>query len=305
MHATTRTYRWQWLLLAGLCAPGAGCASKCMTVNPPIPDASVPRELTMAVLPPYVIGPPDVLLVQVLLPPNYRAVEEYRTGLRPKPPGAGEPELAEVSKSPTSRPFVPVPIDGHHMVGPDGTIKLGIYGTVLVAGLTRDQAQERIRQFVSEVSGEKPEVFQVNVDVAAYNSKTYYVITDGAGYGEQVFEFPITGNDTVLSAVARIQGLPPVASKRHIWVARRSPHGGPEQILPVDWVSLTQGGVTATNYQVLPGDRVYVMSQKIISLDNALAKFLQPIERVFGAILLGSSTVQTLEGKTFSGGRNP
>src|SRR5437667_12556708 len=78
MRARTGTFRWQWLLLAGLAAPGGGCVSKCMTVNPPIPDASVPRELSKIVLPPYVIEPPDVLLVQVLLPPTGPAVQEYK-----------------------------------------------------------------------------------------------------------------------------------------------------------------------------------------------------------------------------------
>src|SRR5439155_19567809 len=108
------------------------------------------------------------------------------------------------------------------------------------------------------------------------------VITDGAGFGEQVYSFPCTGSETVLDALARINGLPAVASKRHIWVARRSPHGGPEQILPVDWINTTQGGVAATNYQVLPGDRVYVMSEGIFRTNNFLAKWLEPIERIFG-----------------------
>ena len=301
MQATTRTYRWHWLLLAGLCAPGGGCASKCMTVNPPIPDASVPRELSMVVLPPYVIGPPDVLLVQVLIPPTSKAVSDYKAQTAPPRqtiPG-GDPE--DQIKSPISRPFVPQPIDAQHMVGPDGTIKLGIYGSVVVAGLTRDEAEQRIRQFISERTGDKEDMFQVVVDVIAYNSKTYFVITDGAGNGEPVQEFPITGNDTVLSAVARIQGLPPVASKHHVWVARRSPNGGPEQILPVDWINMTQRGVAATNYQILPGDRVYVMSQRIIGIDIALAKFLAPVERLFGITLLGASTVQTVQGRNFTG----
>src|SRR5438094_5658771 len=60
MHPRTGTYRWQWLLLAGLCAPGSGYGSKCMQLNPPSPDASVPPELSKIVLPPYVIEPPDV-----------------------------------------------------------------------------------------------------------------------------------------------------------------------------------------------------------------------------------------------------
>src|SRR5947199_189530 len=83
-----------------------------------------------------------------------------------------------------------------------------------------------------------------------------YVIADGAGYGEQVYPFPITGSETVLDAIGKINGLPAVASKRHIWVARRSPSPDcADQILPVDWCAITQHGVTATNYQVLPGDR--------------------------------------------------
>lgn len=303
MHARTGTVRWQWLLLAGLSAPGGGCVAKCMTTNPPIPDASVPRELSKIVLPPYVIEPPDVLLVQVMLPPTGTAVEYYRNETLRRDAAPDRPAVPDPKLSPISRPFVPQPIDGQHLVGPDGTIKLGIYGSVNVAGLTREQAEDRIREFISQVTGEKPEYFQVVVDVIAFNSKAYYVIADGAGYGEQVYSFPCTGSETVLDAVARINGLPQVASKRHIWVARRSPHGGPEQILPVDWVNLTQGGVAATNYQVLPGDRVYVMSQAILRADTALAKFLQPIERIFGITLLGASTVNQINGRN-TGGNN-
>jgi polysaccharide export outer membrane protein len=240
----------------------------------------VPRELSKVVLPPYVIEPPDVLLVQVLVPPDKilgRDKENYSYALTPQP------------------------VDGQHIVRMDGTINLGIYGSVQVAGLTTDQARERVRAFILEQSGRKADTIQVVVDVLAYNSKVYYIITDGAGYGEQVYAFPSMGNETVLDAMARINGLPQVASKRHIWVARRSPHGGPEQILPVCWEEMTQQGITRTNYQVLPGDRIYVQSQKIISVDNALAKFLSPIERVFGVTLLGASTVQTIKGNVGGG----
>src|SRR5947199_70862 len=83
-----------------------------------------------------------------------------------------------------------------------------------------------------------------------------YVITDGAGYGEQITPVPATGNETVLDGIARIGGLPQVASKRDIWVARRSPQGGPDQILPVCWEEITKQGITRTNYQILPGDRI-------------------------------------------------
>jgi polysaccharide export outer membrane protein len=198
-----------------------------------------------------------------------------------------------------SNPLSPQPIDGQHVVQMDGTIDLGIYGSVQVAGLTTDQARERVREFILQQSERKPGSIQVRVSVQAFNSKPYYVITDGAGNGEQVASFPITGSETVLDAMARIGGLPVVSSKREIWVARRSPHGGPDQILPVCWEDITQRGITATNYQVLPGDRIYVQSQKLIRFDTALAKALQPIERMFGIVLLGSTTVNSIQGQGF------
>jgi polysaccharide export outer membrane protein len=134
---------------------------------------------------------------------------------------------------------------------------------------------------------------EVSLDIGVYNSKVYYVISDGAGSGEQVVKLASTGNETVLDAISNVGGLSQVASKRRIWVARPAPAGcGTDQILPVDWVNITQRGETATNYQVLPGDRLYVMAQPAITFDNYLAKFYAPIERTFGIILLSSSTIQ-------------
>jgi polysaccharide export outer membrane protein len=63
------------------------------------------------------------------------------------------------------------------------------------------------------------------------------------------------------------------------------------QILPVDWAAITQGGSTATNYQIFPGDRIYLKADKLIALDYALAKILAPVERLLGVTLLGAATV--------------
>jgi polysaccharide biosynthesis/export protein len=281
MHARRPSPRWHWSLLAGLCALATGCYHTESAVVAPPPDGAVPRELSKVVLPPYVIEIPDVLLVQAFVPPDN---DKGRGG-----------EFF-------SYPLTPQPVDGQHLVQMDGTINLGIYGTVQVAGLTVDQARERIRAFLLQQTGRNPNALQVVVSVIAYNSKFYYVITDGAGYGEQVYQIPTLGNETVLDAIAKIGGLPQVASKRKIWVARRSPHGGPDQILPVCWEEITKQGITATNYQVLPGDRVYVNSQTIVAADNWLAKFLSPVERIFGVTLLGAETVQSIQGRNISGG---
>jgi polysaccharide export outer membrane protein len=299
MHVRRHIPRWQWSFLAGLCALAVGCYhTEGFVVPPPPPDGSVPRELNKVVLPPYVIEPPDILLIEVLAPPDLTEPDPANPGKRI--------DISQFSRSQYAYSYAisPQPVEGGHVVGMDGTISLGIYGFVPVAGLTRDQARERIREHMARILNRGAQTIQVVVDVAAYNSKVYYVIVDGAGYGEQVHPLPFTGNETVLDAIGRIGGLPQVSSKRDIWLARRSPSGGPDQVLPVCWEEITKQGITRTNYQVLPGDRVYVNSQRIISIDNTLAKVLQPIERLFGITLLGASTVQTVGGRNVNGGGN-
>src|SRR5207248_375315 len=184
---------------------------------------------------------------------------------------------------------------------------LGSWGSVPVAGLNKEQAAAAVRTHLLATQplqelGIRPENLIVILDVLAYNSKKYYVILDGGGAGEQVYPFPIYGSETVLDAIGNVNGLHAVASKRNIWVARRCPHPGqPWQILPVDWVGLTQHGITVTNYQVLPGDRIYVKAQKLVTIDTALARVLQPIERLLGVTLLGSSTVNSIQGRNLGG----
>jgi len=181
---------------------------------------------------------------------------------------------------------------GEHLVRPDGTIGLGIYGGVYVTGMTIPQAKSAIEKHLSQFLL-NPEI---SLDIFAYNSKVFYVITDGGGFGEQVFIFPCTGNETVLDAIGRIYGLPAVASKRKIWVARPAPACFDcRQILPVDWRAIVEGGATNTNYQIFPGDRVYIKADHLITFDNMLAKVIAPIERLFGVTLLGNATIRSFD----------
>ncbi|MGL6075094.1 MAG: polysaccharide biosynthesis/export family protein [Fimbriiglobus sp.] len=181
-------------------------------------------------------------------------------------------------------------IRGEHLIRPDGTVSLGLYGNVYVAGMTLNQVKQAVEQHLSKFVY-RPEV---SVDVSAYNSKYYYVITDYAGAGEQVVRIPATGNETVLDAVSMIGGLSPVSSKR-IWIARPAPAGSGDQILPVDWQGITRRGTTASNYQVLPGDRVFVMARPLSKLDTTMGRLSSPLERVFSTALIGSTTVGTIE----------
>ena len=72
-----------------------------------------------------------------------------------------------------------------------------------MAGLTIAEAKTAIEAQLSNYL-ENP---RVSVDVFAYNSQVYYVITEGAGLGDTVVRVPITGNETVLDALAQVKGL--------------------------------------------------------------------------------------------------
>lgn len=298
----------------------------------------LPREKQMTTLPPYVVEPPDILLISAgrLIPRRPYRIEPLDIltlqvtetlpnqpilGLYPVQPDGtialgftyGVVPIAGLTLEEAQRairehlerrlktPHVALglaqfrglqQIAGEHLVRQDGTISLGTYGCVYVAGLNLEQTRFVIEQYLAQFLLDP----QVSVDVFAYNSKAYYVIADGAGYGQAVFKFPITGNETVLDAINNIGGLPVVSSKRRIWVARPAPANHEYlQILPVDWLAISQGGATRTNYQLFPGDRVYIKADSLITVSNVIAKIIDPIERLLGVTLLGASTVRTIQ----------
>ncbi len=88
-------------------------------------------------------------------------------------------------------------ITGERLVRPDGKVSLGFYGDMYVAGLTVDQIKEKLvihlRQYLTDQTlgltryDERTQQYEdvepsqsdrVFVDVAAYNSKVYYVWGD-------------------------------------------------------------------------------------------------------------------------------
>jgi polysaccharide export outer membrane protein len=224
-----------------------------------------PTEFKKIALPRYVIAPPDILTIDSL-----------------------EAPLTQ-------------PVRGPHLVRPDGTVGLGAYGEAYVAGLTLEQAKVEIAKVIHSrlnpaAKSLKDVLDGLSIDVVAYNSRVYYVITNRLGFGQIVTRLPITGNETVMDALSQIQGIPPEATGHRIWVARKVPgHGGQDNKLNVDWVGVSQRGEMRTNYQMLPGDRLYVQAEALQRGDYWLSKFLAPINRVFGSMLLSSQTINSIQ----------
>jgi polysaccharide export outer membrane protein len=291
------------------------------TIEPP--DILFIEAIRVVPRPPYKIQATDILSIQLVggIPtasagggPNadqYLVSPSGRIDLGPAYGEAGrvhvtgmtedeaaqaiQTKLQEVLKNPQvsvqlSQSAAMQPITGEHLVAPDGTVNLGSYGSVYVAGLTLEEGTRAVNQHLTEFL-DNP---QVSMSVFAYNSKVYYVVTEGAGLGDTLARFPITGNETVLDALTQVNGLSRVSSKR-IWIARPMPGGaGCDAILPVNWKEITASGATASNYQVLPGDRIFIAQDPLIALDATLNRLIAPVERIFGVTLLSTQAIQTI-----------
>ena len=246
---------------------------------------SMGREKMMFSMPDYVVGPPDIIQIEVL-----EAL-----------PGR--------------------PISGERLVRPDGTITLGFYGDVYVSGLTLKEIKEKIvihlRTFITDESlglvAEKDEFGgvssdnskprepirvkpadsdRVSVDVASYNSQVYYVLGDVNSPGR----LPMTGNDTVLDALQYAGGLDPSAATNNIRLVRPAPPGSSKpQLLPVNIAAIMQDGDTTTNYQLMPGDRLYVYRDPIVRTTIFINRLAAPFNTVVNSILTYSFTVRSVK----------
>lgn len=72
--------------------------------------------------------------------------------------------------------------------------------------------------------------------------------------------YPIVGSETVLDALITAGGLSGRANLHKIILTRPQTEGKPRFILPVCYQQRLQLGDTSTNYQLRPGDRIYVPS---------------------------------------------
>ncbi len=287
MDRTRRRVRWLIPVVAAL-------TCGCQTVKTPeetIAQSNIPRELSKTSMPTYVVEPPDFVLVEVL-----EAL-----------PGR--------------------PISGTRLVRPDGTITLGFYGDVYVAGLTLPEVKEKIilhlRKYLNdEVLGLvelDPETGEprplppadsdrVYVDIDSYNSKHYYVWGDIGLPGR----YPVTGNETVLDAISFAGGLLPTAASQNIRLVRPAPPGACcEQILPVNYAAIINGGDPTTNYQLMPNDRLVVYRDPIVRTTVFLNRLAEPFSLVLNQILTYSFTARSvrlinsgIDGTTGTGNSN-
>ena len=200
----------------------------------PVP-APVARELSKELLPTYIVEPGDTLLVQPV---------EFDSPVRMPP---------------------------DQVVLQDGSIDLGIYGRPVVSGKTLAQIEPQVQDLVNAKERDRqkeravlnkekePDFRPVSITVRLIGrvSKVYYVL----GEVNVPNAYPITGRETVLDALVQAGGLNRKAARNMIVVSRPRSPDGCRIVLPVCYDQIVQLGDTSTNYQLHPGDRVFVPSQ--------------------------------------------
>lgn len=206
-------------------APIAGCRSLARHEQNRIPqlgeiDPHQPKELEKTSLPPRVVEPPDELELNV-------------------------------------RPADPDLVSTRYIVQPEGTIDLGFYGDVYVSGLTLNEIKAKIlqhlaHQYAMRGNSKKPPT-EISVRISDDQSKFFYVLGTVSNQGR----FPVSGSTTVLDAVL-LAGIRTNSLPEKAYLVRPHPTGAQDTILRIDWDGITKRGDTLTNYQVLPGDRIYV-----------------------------------------------
>jgi polysaccharide biosynthesis/export protein len=239
-----------------------------------------------------------------------------------------------------TRSAAPEQLTGRYVLMPDGTVNLGRYGMVHVTGRTVTEAAKAIETHLAQYFA-APQVgvtvveynskhyyvigsrgWESYLETSSHNlslqwiqylngrevSRTPWRTVEESGWiaeGERrPARYSITGNETVLDAISQLSAHDQRRmSSKVIWIARPAVDGGGgEQILRVDWTAITRDGKTDTNYQILPGDRVFVVDDSMLAADATIGTLMSPITRLLSLTNLGMTSAKSAEtlGRNFN-----
>jgi len=151
----------------------------------------------------------------------------------------------------------PVRLPGDQTVLLDGTIDLGQYGRPVVAGKTLAVIESELNSWIQK---QEADAGPVKARLVNRVSKVFYVLGEVNAPGS----YPVSGRETVLDAIIAAGGLNSRASQKRIILSRPSDPCNCRFVLPVCYRDIVQLGDTSTNYQIQPGDRIFVPGRNLI-----------------------------------------
>jgi polysaccharide biosynthesis/export protein len=146
-------------------------------------------------------------------------------------------------------------LSGKYTVEQDGTFTFPLIGRVKGGGTTLRELEQEVKKHLADGFLKNP---QVSIAIETYRSQRILVMGEVRSPGEYL----LTGDMTLLAALARAGGTSPAASREAVIVrSRRVPangEGGAEaEILRIDLADL-QAGNTALNITLQDGDTLNV-----------------------------------------------
>jgi polysaccharide export outer membrane protein len=146
-------------------------------------------------------------------------------------------------------------LSGKYTVEQDGTFTFPLIGRVKAGGTTLRELEQEVKKHLADGYLKNP---QVSIAIETYRSQRILVMGEVRSPGEYL----LTGDMTLLAALARAGGTSPAASREAVIVrSRRVPasgEGGAEaEILRIDLADL-QAGNTALNITLQDGDTLNV-----------------------------------------------
>ncbi len=214
---------------------GVGCSTLGLTLWPaqfplltktkefaaksPLPSG-MPHELSKQVLQDYFVEPGDRILIEpVALDSEFRLVGDQEIQL-------------------------------------DGSIDLGEYGRIRVAGMTVEAIERAIEDHLAQFIEERE---AVNVQLIETNAAEFYVLGEVGSPGA----YAMDGNETVLDAIVMAGGLTNRASPCDMILVRPTNPADCRVVQRICYRQITQLGDVTSNYQLQPGDRVVVGSRTL------------------------------------------
>jgi polysaccharide export outer membrane protein len=153
----------------------------------------------------------------------------------------------------------PLRLPGDQVVLQDGTIDLAEFGRPVVAGKTVAQIEAEVQKLIAAKAKDREEA-QVNVRLVGRVSKVFYVLGEVNAPGA----FPLSGRETVLDGIIAAGGITRAANTKKVILSRPTHPDGCRVVLPVCYDNVVQLGDASTNYQLMPGDRIYIPSKGLL-----------------------------------------
>lgn len=162
-------------------------------------------------------------------------------------------------------------------IQPDGYATVPMGGQLYLAGLTVEEAAEKIAEHLSGALV-RP---QVSVQVLQFNSRRVYVV----GEVNAAAVVPYYGNLPVLQALTTAGGPSPRAAPNRTRLVRPMPDG--VQRFKIHYGRIVKGKSDESNLLMRQGDILYVPPNRMVAAGYAIENFMFPIRSFFSAIFSG------------------